>query len=262
MKSSMLLFIFLILGLMVEADAMVSTGSSVLQTTSSPFVGRRLTANRGLVRDPELESRRYRSVRPRLEESTAHVPHPRTKPRFKLATFNIISGRNERLVSAIRAMKQLNVDIALLTEAKLTNEAYTRRTDGYNVKATKALYPHVGGVALCWRESTLYQVEGVSVHGPNVISFELVTGSRRSLVIGAYIPPSDVTGTTCDFVLAAHLRRPRLPVILLGDLNVDLNQLPVGDERAAGIAATVALLGVKDLSKEFRSCRCNQYDYT
>lgn len=121
----MLLLSLIIFGLAFDVGAMVTSGSSSSQSTRSPNVGRGLTAGRGLDGDPELESHRYRSVRPRLEEPSAPVRHSNNKPRFKLATFNIISGQQERLVSALRSMKQLNVDIALLTETKLTNEAYT-----------------------------------------------------------------------------------------------------------------------------------------
>ena len=252
------LFIYICCLLIANAGAMVA---SVTSRAGRPIVGRVRTAAEGPVEDADATSGLHRSVRPRVEVATAPVGHP-AKAQFKIATYNILCGRRERMVSALRAIEQLNVDIALLTEVKVTGEAYTRYSHGYNVKASKASSAHCGGVALCWRDSDIYQVEGTHIHGPNVISFELVTGHRRWLVIGAYIPPSEDDGSTCEHMLAAQQRRPRLPTLVIGDLNVDLSNVRIGDNRAAGIAATVALLGVKDMCKHFRSRRSNPYDFT
>ena len=50
-------------------------------------------------------------------------------------------------------MNAANVDIAVLQEAKLTGEAYTRNSSGYSITATDASSsPGQGGLALCWRE--------------------------------------------------------------------------------------------------------------
>lgn len=200
-----------------------------------------------------LENDLGRNVRRRV----GHVDTQGT-PRahkLKIATFNIISGRSGRLEAATRSMQQLNVDIALLTEAKLTGDVYTRFSFDYHVIATNAVHANLGGVALCWRDSAFYEVEGISKHGPNVISCELVSGGRRWLVIGAYIPPSEDDGSTCTHILAAQMRRPQLPVILLGDLNVDFDQLWIDAPRNMGIAAMVASLGVEDVISNFRQTR-------
>jgi exonuclease III len=172
------------------------------------------------------------------------------KQKIKIAMYNIISGQGDRLKSALCAMEQLNVDIALLTEAKITSEAYTRFDHGLHVLCTEAVHPNQGGVALCWRDSNYCQVEVISRHGPNVISFELVSGGPRWLVIGAYIPPNEEDGTV-DFILAARRRRPRLPLILLGDLNIDFDRERDFTEREVGIVAMVTTLGVEDMSRHF-----------
>ena len=44
---------------------------------------------------------------------------------FTVATWNIRCGRNGGLESALRALESLEVDIAILTEAKLTKGIYT-----------------------------------------------------------------------------------------------------------------------------------------
>ena len=108
---------------------------------------------------------------------------------FTVATWNIRCGRNGGLESALRALESLEVDIAILTEAKLTKGIYTRGGRGYQVLATDAASAHQGGVALCHRQSDHFEVEETRTHGPNVISFHLMTGDTRYYVVGAYVPP-------------------------------------------------------------------------
>ena len=71
--------------------------------------------------------------------------------RINIATYNIRSGRNGRLETALRAMEQMKVDLGILTEAKLTDGIYTRCSHGYNVVATKAWVHWQGGVALFYK---------------------------------------------------------------------------------------------------------------
>ena len=120
-----------------------------------------------------------------------------------LATYNVTSGRNGRLEQALRAMKVANVDVGVLTEAKLTKDIYTRFSSGYHVMATEAPSAQQGGVALFWRDSPTHQVEGQRTWGPNVVSFELVTGGLRYYVVGAYCPPSDPEASTTEDISAA-----------------------------------------------------------
>ena len=55
-----------------------------------------------------------------------------------VATWNIRSGCNGGLESALRAMKALSVDICLLTEAKLTDGIHMKLSSGYLVITTNA----------------------------------------------------------------------------------------------------------------------------
>jgi exonuclease III len=87
-------------------------------------------------------------------------------------------------------MKEMNVDIAVLSEAKLMDDRYTNQSFGYEVIAMKAKSVFQGGVALVYRQSEYWQVESVKLYGSNFISFQLVTGSRRySFMGGGYAPP-------------------------------------------------------------------------
>ena len=54
-----------------------------------------------------------------------------------------------------------------------------RESAGYRIVATDAPSQHHGGVALFYRPSPLFEVEAVQEYGPNILSFEVATGSRR-----------------------------------------------------------------------------------
>jgi hypothetical protein len=161
---------------------------------------------------------------------------------IRIATFNIQSGRGGRLEMALRALGAMNVDVCLLTEAKLTDGVYTRSSNGYSVVSTSAFSHRQGGVALCVRENEYFQVESTACHGPNVISCVLVTGTRRIPLVGVYIPPADIS--TLEHVNAALSRFGDGPApILLGDLNVDLDQPE--DDRDTQVATVLSDHGLQ-----------------
>ena len=72
---------------------------------------------------------------------------------ISIGTYNIRGGRAGRLEAALRAMQQMNLDIGILTETKLTNGIHTRQSSGFQVVATEARSAHQGGVALVFKES-------------------------------------------------------------------------------------------------------------
>jgi hypothetical protein len=77
---------------------------------------------------------------------------------------------------ALRAMRQMNADLGVLTETHLTG-IHTLEAEGYQVRAMVATSHNQGGVAIFWRDGAdAWQVESERSHGPNVMSFELVTG--------------------------------------------------------------------------------------
>ena len=110
----------------------------------------------------------------------------------------------------LHEMDRMNVDLGILTETKHTGGVNTRESSGYRVLATDAASPHQGGVALFWRDWQGWSVESERCHGANVISFELITGDRRYLVIGAYISPSETDGRTLAHVITIKAGRPGL----------------------------------------------------
>jgi hypothetical protein len=67
-------------------------------------------------------------------------------------------------------------------------------------------------------------------------------------MIGAYIPPQDTT--TLHYISKASDRFAGQPIILLGDINVDLRtQTP--DNRDTEIMALLATLGLEDMAAHF-----------
>ena len=139
-----------------------------------------------------------------------------------LATFNVRSGLNGSLESALRAMAATGVDCGVFTETKIMDNIYTQYSSGYNVFASNAVSAWQGGIALFWRDNDLYEIEESKIRGPNVLSFELVTGKMRFYVVGAYLPPSD-PGTALMHVEQAWKECPNgCKPILLGDLNANI----------------------------------------
>jgi len=75
-----------------------------------------------------------------------------------IGTWNIQSGRNCRLETALRALGVVGVDLAFVTETKLMDGIYTRFSSDYHVLATNAVSHTQGEVALVYRDSPFWQV--------------------------------------------------------------------------------------------------------
>ncbi len=110
---------------------------------------------------------------------------------FAVALFNILSGQNGGLESALRAMAAMDVDFGILMETKITGGIYTRFSSGYNVFASNAVSVQQGGIALFWKPNKLYEIEEWRVRGPNVITFVVVMGVERYYAVGCYILPRE-----------------------------------------------------------------------
>ena len=114
-----------------------------------------------------------------------------------VATYNICSGRNGGLESALRAMDGIGADLGILMETKVTDGIYTRKSSGYSVvRFLNAPSAHQGGIALFWRPNKSYLVEDWRIRGPNVLTFMLVTGSCQFFAVGCYIPPNNLSTVT------------------------------------------------------------------
>ena len=86
-------------------------------------------------------------------------------------------------------------------------------------------------------------------YGPNVLSFEVVTGRRRWYIIGCYIAPDDAR--TIDRVVTALGYQPRgTALIVAGDFNTDLGEM-ASDRRGIEIAAAITEAGLEDMTAHF-----------
>ncbi len=181
-------------------------------------------------------------------------PHSRAEGSgpFTVALYNIRNGCNGGLESTLRAMKQMGVDYGVLLETKLTEGVYTRWSSRYNVRSTHAPSKWQGGTSLFWRTSRTHEIEEVEMRGPNVLSFQLISGATRWYIMGCYIPPTNLTTST--HVDEAWQACPKgCHLILLGDLNVNL--AAPRNKRNDTIANQVDAMALTDKSNHFRQRR-------
>jgi len=142
-------------------------------------------------------------------------------------------------------MSNINTNIALLTETKLCDNRYARTGQGFSVVATQAPTTQQGGVALVWQTTAAHWIlEGIRTVTANVISATLVSGNQCWLLIGAYLESSCDPDNELTAIEAEYCHHPRLPVILLGDFNADLDK--DNCDQAIAVATTAQHLGVED----------------
>ena len=171
---------------------------------------------------------------------------------IKLVTYNIVSARRNRLEMALRAMYLMNVDLGFFTEAKITDDKYTRNAFEYNTIASKASSYSKGGILLFWKNKMVnWSLESPMIHGPNVISCIIVSGYKRWLLIGAYISPNETNETTLENIEIAS-QRYNHPLIVCGDFNINTNS---EDERDIKILASFANNGLSDIKNKFKAPR-------
>jgi hypothetical protein len=188
--------------------------------------------------------------------TTMLVPttEPIWKKSIRFGTFNIQSCRNGRVEQVLGAIGQMGVDWGILTEAKLTRSIHTRFSSDYHVFATEATSSSQGGLALFYPDLDAFQVEAVKRHGPNVLSFKLVTAGIRHPVFEVYIPPSDTDLHTLEYLLQAlDSVEIGLEPIVMGDLNADLDSPKT--EWVADIATEILLCGLVDMLSQFKKRR-------
>ena len=96
-----------------------------------------------------------------------------------------------------------------------------RDSSGYRVVETEARIPHRDSVAVFYCEAEYLSLEALCLHGPNVISFQLVTGRQWWHVVGCYISPDDASAV--EDAAAAIGRRPQGDELLVdGNFNANL----------------------------------------
>jgi len=185
----------------------------------------------------QLRQQRRSNQNPHDDTSATHIT---------LATYNVVSARKTRLLLALRAMADINTDIAVLTETKLTSGCQAKTGHGYSVFASLV----TRGVALIWqKETTHWTLKGMRALSANSISATLVSGDQRWLLLGTYISPNVEPDAKLNVLEMEASRHPCLPVILLGDLNANLDD--TGNARSSAIGTTMQHLGVTDIFCHF-----------
>ena len=120
-------------------------------------------------------------------------------------------------------MAQMGVDTAVLQETKIVNEKYTKAAAGYTIMCSKAVSTRQGGVGLLWKNGdSRFEVKSFAFkNGPNIVTFQVVTGNRQYYVGGVYIPPNCHLGV--DEIRAAMEACPLgCTPIVMGDLNANI----------------------------------------
>jgi hypothetical protein len=87
----------------------------------------------------------------------ADLLHSQPKPPgINLATYNIQDGQGREgesgLILALSALQLANIELAILTETKISTDVYSKHRMGYDVIFTKSI-PHQGGLALVTKAS-------------------------------------------------------------------------------------------------------------
>ena len=178
-----------------------------------------------LNQQPEIEHKQFlRRPNPNPQDKQVCV---------KLMVANMMDSHNSWLVLLCRSLQQMNVDICLATETRIPaakvpgTEIHTRHALGYDIFCTYTTTQNQGRLALIVRNDgtkTNWTVESPQRHGPNVLSCLLISGSRRTPLIGAYLPPS-CTAHLKYLTEAFNHFPPTLDPILLSNLNADITKL-------------------------------------
>ena len=106
----------------------------------------------------------------------------------------------------LRGISQGNVVLDVFQKTKVPRGVFVRESSGYQVAATEAPILHCGRLAVLYPKAEHLSLEALCLHGPNVVSFQMVTGQHQWHVVGCYIAPNYVS--TIEKIVASIRRRP------------------------------------------------------
>jgi hypothetical protein len=141
-------------------------------------------------------------------------------------------------------MHQMRIDFGILTETKIDNDMYMRDCCGYTVFVSHAKSKFMGGIALFYQmENAHWCIEGEIAHEPHIVSCILTSGECNWSIVGVYILPLEGDNDSVNyFIEAVRYCGTSDPYILMGHLNIDLNNLV--DSHGDTIAAQLILHGL------------------
>ena len=135
--------------------------------------------------------------------------------------YNIRNGWNDGLESALHGMSQANVDLGVFQETKVNKGIYTRELSGYQVVASEASSAHSGSVTVFFCAAEHFSVDGLSLHGINVVSFQMALGGQRWYIMGCYLAPDNALSIE-DVVVAIIQQNCDSVLLVDGYSNSDL----------------------------------------
>lgn len=200
-----------------------------------------------------------------LNGQIAMVP---TTP-LHIGTLNIRNSQARNLESTLKQMQKMHINMAVLTETKMTTGKHTTYRFGYSMCMSEAWSSSQGGVAVVFNKTDdHFDVTMFWRWGPNVISILLTSGQRRRLIVGVYISPTarkQVYKATIEdlYKAAAVAEQEQVEMVVLGDINVDLQgftnsrldiqqgALQQHDDRRSSMISALSSLGLKDTGKRF-----------
>ena len=195
-----------------------------------------------------------------MSDKYAHLFHPanprRQPPRprgISINTFNIRDGRGLGLVHPTWKVQDGGFNLMVLTDTKVTNQAYSYNRLPYNMvclpetKADDGLAQ--GGARLVARNRPKGRsVKSTWFHGPNVVSCKIFGDSKGTPLIGTYLPPSTLENLL-DLEEAMTWFEYQDPIVLW-DLNADTVQAQ--NPRIQQVTNMLMKFGLVDLLHQFR----------
>ena len=104
---------------------------------------------------------------------------------------------------------------------------------------------HSGSVAVFFYTAENFSVESLCLHGPNVVSFQLVSSGQRWYIVELYLAPDDAL--TIEVVISAIRQRPcGVTLLVAGDCNANL-AAPEGNVQEKDIATALSMWFLRTL---------------
>jgi hypothetical protein len=173
--------------------------------------------------------------------------------KIKICTYHIVPGHNGCLTFALKTMKKMGISMGIFTKTKQIDNTYPTSTQGYTIIATTVKNNHQGGIALLHETAAAsFILEGTCQFDLNIIRTILVTGLRWWIVIRIYIPPSEMDGSTINYLQLAYNHAQNHKVILLGDINVNLYHMRNSNQQQDNIAAIISSKGLHNLRHHYQ----------
>ena len=139
---------------------------------------------------------------------------------IRVGTLNIVSGRGNRLEMACRKLGRYEIDVCILTETKLSGYHMVKSGD-FMIIATKVTNKSKGGAAMLYRKSEHFHIESLKCYGENIVKATIVHGRQWTVILGIYIPPSELDKETIIELDRAMKNKDPNKCVIIGDLNIN-----------------------------------------